>query len=229
MPNYTFSDFTNGGAVSSGDIVVGLRDGMNTRFTFNGAYPTSIPVPISEGGTASTSAASARTALGLAIGTNVQPWAGANLVLGGALTTVGAHTVSFTFTANTAVTFPTSGTLATSSQILIPENVTTNSVQLAVNTSYTINTASGLTTLTLPAAIDATSGDVIEITGYGPDLWTIAQNASQIIHAGSNATTTGVGGSLASTDRYDCIRIKCVANSGLIWIAQSVVGNLTAT
>ncbi len=42
---------------------------------------------------------------------------GGDLVTGGTLTTVGAFGATFTFTNTTAVTFPTSGTLATTSQI----------------------------------------------------------------------------------------------------------------
>jgi hypothetical protein len=73
-----------------------------------------------------------------------------------------------------------------------------------------------LCTLTLPAT--AAFGTAITIVGLGSGGWKIAQNASQIIHVGSSATTTGVGGSLASTNRYDSIDLVCVV-ANTTWVA----------
>jgi hypothetical protein len=81
-----------------------------------------------------------------------------------------------------------------------------------------------LVTLTLPTV--AAIGDTIQVVGNGAGGWLIAQNANQTIHIDSSNTTTGVGGSLASTNRYDCVKLICtVAN--LDFVAYSIVGNIT--
>jgi len=73
-----------------------------------------------------------------------------------------------------------------------------------------------LCTLTLPTT--AAFGTAITIVGLGAGGWKIAQNASQLIHVGSSVTTTGVGGSLASTNRYDSIDLLCVV-ANTTWVA----------
>lgn len=74
VDNSKFSNFQDGGDLIADDIVVGLRDGVNTRFNYAGALPPSTVVPISQGGTGATTASAARTNLGLAIGVDVQAW-----------------------------------------------------------------------------------------------------------------------------------------------------------
>lgn len=94
---------------------------------------------------------------------------------------------------------------------------------LAVNNGYYANNA-GLVTLTLPTT--ASVGDLILVGGQGAGGWLIAQNASQLIRFGSSVTTTGTGGSLASTNQYDNIVLRCmVANTTFaVWAS---IGNLT--
>lgn len=82
--------------------------------------------------------------------------------------------------------------------------VTGTSASMLPNHGYIANNA-GLVTLTLPATFAV--GDEIKVAGLGSGGWAIAQNASQQIHLGSSATTAGVGGSLASTNRYDSINL----------------------
>lgn len=93
-----------------------------------------------------------------------------------------------------------------------------------VNNGYICNKGS-LLTLTLPTT--SAVGDLIEVSGMNTNLgWKIAQNASQQIHFGLFDTTSGTGGSLASTLKYDSVRIVCnVAN--LEWIVISSIGNIT--
>ena len=75
MPdNSKFSNFANGGELDTDDIVVGLRSGVNTKFTYNGGLSPSVVVPIDQGGTAATNATDARTNLGVAIGSDVEAW-----------------------------------------------------------------------------------------------------------------------------------------------------------
>lgn len=88
--------------------------------------------------------------------------------------------------------------------------VTTTSQSMAIASGYVANNAA-LVTLTLPST--SAIGDSLAIVGKGAGLWLIAQNASQIIHIGSSATTTGVSGSVAATNRYDSLELICtVAN-----------------
>ncbi len=98
-------------------------------------------------------------------------------------------------------------TIATTGGGLTVNNVTGTSSAMTVESLNIANNA-GLVTLTLPTT--AAVGDVIEIRGSGAGGWLIAQNANQIIHVGSAASTTGAGGSVASTNRYDCINLTCV-------------------
>ena len=95
-------------------------------------------------------------------------------------------------------------------------------VQMVINNAY-INQAAGLTTLTLPAT--AAVGSLVTLCGRGAGGWKIAQNASQEIQVGSMASTNGVGGYVASTNRYDTVSLVCcVANT--TWQAMSFVGVL---
>jgi len=96
---------------------------------------------------------------------------------------------------------------------------TTTTLALAVNTQYTSSNA-GLVTATLPAT--AAAGSVIEITRIGAGGLTIAQNANQLVHFGSSFTTTGVGGSLASTAQYDSIRVLCIVANTTFVVVHSV-------
>lgn len=65
VPDQKFSTFQNGGDVAVGDTIVGLRGGVNTRFLYTGELPPGYIVPIDQGGTGATTAAGARTNLGL--------------------------------------------------------------------------------------------------------------------------------------------------------------------
>lgn len=85
--------------------------------------------------------------------------------------------------------------------------VTGTSQAMSAENGYISNNAS-LVTLTLP--VTAAVGDEVEVIGLGAGGWLIAQNAGQLIHLGSSTTTTGVGGSLASTNANDRIIITCI-------------------
>ncbi len=102
-------------------------------------------------------------------------------------------------------------------------DVTGTTQSMAANSGY-ISDNSGLVTLTLPPT--AALGTVLSVAGNGAGGWLIAQNASQNIKFGNQTTTTGTGGSLASTNRYDQIDLLCtVANT--TWVVRSAVGNIT--
>ncbi len=101
--------------------------------------------------------------------------------------------------------------------------VTGTSQSAAVNSGYICNNA-GLVTVTLPTT--AAVGDVVRISGKGAGGWLVAQNASEIIHFGNVDTTTGVGGSLASTHRRDAVELVCVV-ADTEWNVLSSLGNIT--
>lgn len=202
------------------------------------AYDGPNPYPISAGGTGAQTDAQARINLGLEIGVDVQafstnlqeisvlgPFVDGDLIIGssaspnlrkGALTSTGG-TILWTFgngTINGEVASPGSTWV---DGVTAWTNVTGTTQALAVNQGYIANNA-GTVTLTLPAT--AAQGTVIKIRGYGAGGWTVAQNASQQIILGAKGTTTsGTGGSVSSTNRYDQISLFCtVANT--IWTAS---------
>lgn len=101
--------------------------------------------------------------------------------------------------------------------------VTGTSQAAAVNSAYVVNNA-GLVTVTLPDT--AAVGDIVRVVGKGAGGWKVAQNASESINFGNVTTTTGVGGYISSTLRYDSVELVCtVANT--TWTAISSVGNIT--
>lgn len=103
-------------------------------------------------------------------------------------------------------------------------NVSGTSASMAANNGYTANNA-GLVTLTLPST--AAVGDEVIVAGFGSGGWTIAQGTSQIIHFGSAATTT-TSGTLASTNQYDGVTLRCVV-ANTTFVVTSAQGNLAYT
>lgn len=97
------------------------------------------------------------------------------------------------------------------------------SASMSVQNGYIPNNA-GVVTLTLPAV--AAVGDSVTVTGKGAGGWHIAQNAGQTIFFGASTTTTGVTGSLASTNRRDTIELVCVTTNN-DWNVITSVGNIT--
>ena len=115
------------------------------------------------------------------------------------------------------------GSTAASGFVSSWTDVTSTSQAIAVNNGYTANNV-GLVTLTLPAT--AAYGSVMAVVGKGAGGWKIAQNSGQTIHFGASNTTSGAGGSLASTKQYDTVFVLCtVANTD--FTVYSSIGNLT--
>lgn len=105
-------------------------------------------------------------------------------------------------------------------------DVTGASQTIAVNKGYTASNA-GAVAFTLPAV--AAYGTIFEVTtGTTTGGWTIAQAAGQSIVFGNATTTTGTGGSLASTLAGDGVRCLCiVANTG--YKVLDSIGQITVT
>lgn len=88
---------------------------------------------------------------------------------------------------------------------------------------YIVN-GSGTLTLTLPSDLAAAVGSTFAIT-TGTQQWILAQQSGDSVRLGSSVSTTGTGGSLASSAVGDSIKlVKKAANS---WQVVDVVGNIT--
>jgi hypothetical protein len=167
---------------------------------------------------------------------------GTGIVEFGSVTYLSSTGVSGTITKNFTTRFETgelklndadNGTLIATNGVIsaIPgggggitwNNVTGTSQGMAVDNAYIANNA-GLVTFTLPAS--AAIGKVVQVAGNGTGLWTIVQNASQIIHFGDQDTTVTTG-SLTAINRYDAIQLVCTATD-TDWVCTGVAqGNLT--
>ncbi len=101
--------------------------------------------------------------------------------------------------------------------------VTGTPQQAPANASYIANNA-GLVTVTLPAT--ASVGSRVRVIGLGAGGWRVAQDASQLIHKSGTATTTGTGGSLSSSNRYNAVELVCVV-ANTEWDVVSSEGTLT--
>lgn len=102
--------------------------------------------------------------------------------------------------------------------LAVTTNVTGTSASLVANQIFLANNA-GLVTLTLPAT--ASVGALIQVVGVGAGGWKIAQSSGQQIVIGNTSSTSGAGGSVASSQARDAITIICItANT----IFQSIAG-----
>ncbi len=182
------------------------------------ATASSNAITITGTGVISTTATSATLTIASSAANVIHSSSGDATASSNAFTIVGSGTVS-TSASGSTLTITGSG----GGGGITWNDQTTTSVTMAVNNAYSANNA-GLVTLTLPAA--AVFGSVVQVSGNGAGGWSIAQNSGQTIHFGSVNTTAGVGGSLASTNRYDQVTLVCsVANTD--WVVNSSFGNLT--
>jgi hypothetical protein len=101
---------------------------------------------------------------------------------------------------------------ATGAAVLM--NRTTGTV-LPVNQPVVSFHTGSLVTWSLPPT--PSIGDVVEVIGSGSGGWRITQPANHQIREGAggtigtNATTVGTGGRIASTNRYDSVKLMCVS------------------
>lgn len=140
--------------------------------------------------------------------------------------TAGLPPVAATLTAGTGVSIvnaPGSITINSTGGGLTWTDVTGTTQTAAPNNGYLADNAA-IVTITLPSTVPQFS--IVEVVGFGAGGWTIAQNAGQSVHLGSAVTTIGAGGSLSSTNRYDCVTLLCVVANTTFTVIDSI-GNIT--
>lgn len=104
--------------------------------------------------------------------------------------------------------------------------VTNTSANMVADSGYVTNNV-GLVTLTLPTT--AAFGTPISVIGKGSGGWLIAQNSGQSIRIGNAVSSTGTGGSIASTNAFDSINLICTT-ADTVWTAVGgPQGNITVT
>jgi hypothetical protein len=139
----------------------------------------------------------------------------------------GVAPVATTLTAGTGVTIVNAAGSITLNAVgagLTWTVVTGTTQAAATNNGYIANNA-GLVTITLPAT--SSVGDVVAVTGINNVTgWKIAQNAGNQIFFGNASTTSGTGGSLASTATRDTIFLLCVT-ANAAWNVTDSIGNIT--
>jgi hypothetical protein len=98
---------------------------------------------------------------------------------------------------------------------------------IAVNTGrFNTKGAAALLTMTLPSTAAVGTIIILQGSAAGNGGWLLAQNAGQNVQMGSSSTTSGAGGSLASTNDNDSISLVCTV-ADTTWNCYSSIGNIT--
>lgn len=220
-------------SLSVGQIIYTTGTGLST---FSAANITAFGRAL----IASVDAAAAQSSLLLVPGTNVQAYSAALASIAG-LTTLADRSI-YTTSSNTYAVYTLTAfgrTLASSADAAAARaslgitpgatftwtEVTGTSQAIAIYNGYIANNVAQVT-FTMPAA--AAVGDVFEVVGKGAGGWKINQLTGQSIHIAGISTTTGTGGLIASTNRYNCIKIICIT-ANTEFTATSVIGNPNLT
>lgn len=124
-------------------------------------------------------------------------------------------TKSIHLTAGSGITIVQSGnniSISADDTTISWNNVVTTPVTMTSGNGYKVNSG-GLVHLNLPSA--SSFGDELNIMGF-TGSWEIDQAASQRIIIGSVTSTTGVGGSVSSTNANDSVILICMEDN-LTW------------
>lgn len=100
---------------------------------------------------------------------------------------------------------------------------TTSPVSTLANQTRVSNSGS---LITIPLPSTQNSNDSFCVIGAGAGGWKISQAAGQKIYFGNLSTTTGTGGSLASTNQYDNVTLRYVTALSA-WTVVASQGNIT--
>lgn len=149
------------------------------------------------------------------------------------VTTIGSDAINFSqFTANPSTFLKVASNLSdvanqsTAYSNIMPTTVTTAATATLTNNSKHIANRATIVTYTLP--VTSPIGSEINIAGLGAGGWIVDQNSGQSIHVGSVTTTVGVGGSIASTNRYDSVRLMTiVADTEFVVMGAPMSAGLT--
>jgi hypothetical protein len=118
---------------------------------------------------------------------------------------------------------PLTNTLTIKDTGITAWNKISASQTLVVNNGY-FCTGGGVLSLALPATSQV--GDNINVSLVGSAGWSITQGAGQQIIIGNTQTTSGVAGSLSSTQQGDSITLICLTTN-LVWVVINSMGNPT--
>jgi len=191
--------------------------------SINSTLPTAVQGNITQTGTITNGAWNGSLITGTYGGTGVNNGA-YTISLGGSISTAGGHTLSgayastFTFTNNTSVTFPVSGTLATTSQL----------------PSFPISLANGGTA----ANLTASTGGIVYSGASAFAVLSGTATAGQILQSGSSAapswsTTTYPATNAANTLLYassaNTMAALATANSGVLITSAGGVPSISST
>jgi hypothetical protein len=193
--------------------------------TVGGAFVLSADqVQVSEGGTGATSL----TSNGILLGNGTSAVTASAALSNGQLLvgSFGLPPVATTLTAGSNISITNGAgsiTIASTASGGLTYNAVAGTSQAMVANNAYQNDNAGLTTFTLP--VTAAKGSRLEIIGFGSGGWALAQAAGQQCIVGTLSTTVGVGGSIASTDRYDNIELVCVV-ADTIWKEVDMQGNI---
>jgi len=220
------SSGVTGTAITTGqkNILIGWGTGVNAAGAINRiCIGDSISVTADNqaviGNSALTTIINASTTGGCALGTTANPFGSA--VLGTSSTSNVTISPASQAAART-YTIPDTGQNA-SFVMNLTADVPGPSQAIVRGSTYVANNGTG-GTFTLPAT--ATEGDSFRIIGKGAGLFSIAQNAGQLIHFDGQVTTTGVGGSITALGQYNAISIMCITTN-TTWVVMNYVGNWT--
>lgn len=137
---------------------------------------------------------------------------GNQISIGGSFTMSGVHTFTGNLTGDTNVTFPTSGTLATTTGGGMQWTSVSGNTTLVANQGLFVT---GTGTQTLPATFAV--GDTFIIINLPGTSFNISQNSGQSIICPGGTTTTGVTGGLASTGDMNMVTlVGSTANTTLV-------------
>lgn len=216
-------------AVPTGAGVITLAGG--TGLTTSGAANTvtinlDTPVVVSNGGTGRATLTDASILIG--DGTNpvemIGPLTNGQLLIG----STGLSPVAASITAGSGIAVSNGAgsiSIAVTGGGIAWNEIAGASSGMSADNGY-VSSNAGLVTLTLP--VTCAFGTILNIAGKGAGGWRIAQNVGQTINLGATPTTTGMGGRLDSTNRYDSIQLLCItANTDFVTL--SVIGNITVT
>ena len=217
------------GGASADPAFVTPTAGTGLSITTNAAtlqYSLTTPVTTTNGGTgvSSPTAHTIPIAEGAAAFTFLGPLTNGQLLIG----SVGADPSAATLTAGNGIAITNgAGTIRIDATPLgLPWTDVTGTTQaMSAEAGYLANNA-GLVTLTLPAT--AAQFTSIFVAGNGAGGWVIAQQAAQQINFDGISSTSGTGGSLASTNRYDCVQLLCVV-ANTTWNVINSIGNILVT